>query len=173
MSLIFFKHDLRSACNSDELFEQLRWFLVNHTLHLVFLIRFGQSLGGIPFIGKVLGLITEYIIRVIYSSDISLKAKLGKGLVIIHGHDIVIGADVVLGNNCKIFNGVTLGNKDISLTSKGNQPNVGDNVTLSTGSKVLGNVFISNNVVIGANSVVLKNCEAHSTYVGIPARKVR
>lgn len=173
MSLKYFLEDLKCASGSNSRIVQLKWFLVNHTLHLVFLIRLGQMLASIPIIGRLLSFVFEYIIRIIFASDISLKAQIGKGVVITHGHDIVIGADVVIGENCKIFNGVTLGNKDITLSSKGNQPVVGKNVVISTGAKVLGGIFIGDNVTIGANAVVVKSCENNTTYVGIPATKVK
>lgn len=172
MSLTYFKADIESACSSRKLACQFKWLLLNHTLHLVLLIRAGQSLMKIPLLGKVFSFLFEYIIRILFSSDISLKARIGKGFVITHGHDIVIGADVVIGDNCRVFNGVTLGNKDIRLASKGNQPCLGRNVILSTGAKILGSICIGDDVIIGANSVVLKNCEPGGTYAGIPARKV-
>jgi serine O-acetyltransferase len=173
VGLVFFKQDIQQATNSVDFFKQVKWLVFNHTLHLVLLIRFGQTLRKTPLMGKLLSFIIEYIIRVFFGSDISLKARIGKGFVIMHGHDIVIGADVVIGENCKVFNGVTLGNKDISLTSNGNQPNVGNNVVISTGAKILGAIKIGDNVTIGANSVVVKDCNAGGTYVGVPARKVK
>ena len=172
MSIKLFRSDFKAVCISNQFMTQIKWFLFNHTIHLVFIIRLGQSLSKIPFIGRFLSFICEYIIRIIYSSDISLKAQIGKGFSITHGHDIVIGADVIIGVNCKIFNGVTLGNKDICLPSKGNQPTIGNNVVISTGAKILGPLIISDNVIVGANAVVVKSCEAHSTYVGVPAKKV-
>ncbi|TPH18953.1 serine O-acetyltransferase [Litorilituus lipolyticus] len=173
MGLTFFKYDLRQATKSTNFFQQLKWFALNHTLHLVFLIRLGQTLKSTPLVGVIFTFIIEYIIHLFYASDISLKAKLGKGLMIMHGHDIVIGADVVIGDNCKIFNGVTMGNKDITLTSKDNQPRIGNNVVLSTGAKILGAINIGDDVIVGANSVVIKDCEEGFTYVGIPARKIK
>ncbi|EES8386106.1 serine acetyltransferase, partial [Escherichia coli] len=114
-------------------------------------------------------LVIEYSIRIIFSSDISLRARIGGGLVIMHGHDIVIGRDVVIGRNCKILNGVTLGNKDTESTEN-QQPVVGDNVIIGTGAKILGKVVIGNNVKIGANSVVISDIAPDSVAVGIPAR---
>jgi serine O-acetyltransferase len=172
MSIKNFYSDVCSASKSQNVIVNIKWFICNHTLHMLFLIRLGGSLSKTPLIGRVFSLIIEYIIRILFSSDISLKAKFGKGLVIAHGHDIVIGADVILGDNCKIFNGVTLGNRDTEKSSKGNQPRVGHNVLISTGAKILGPVIIGNNVKIGANSVVLKNCTENGTYVGVPATRL-
>jgi len=172
MSIKYFFSDVKAASNSQNLFVNVKWFIFNHTLHLLFLIRLGHTLSKVPFIGRVFSFLIEYIIRILFSSDISLKAKIGKGLIIAHGHDIVIGADVILGDYCKIFNGVTLGNRNTIESSKDNQPKVGDNVLISTGAKVLGPINIGDNVKIGANSVVLQNCVQGCTYVGIPAKRV-
>ena len=66
---------------------------------------------------------------------------------------------------------MTLGGRNINESSINNQPIIGDNVLISTGCKVLGNVVVGNNVNLGANSVVLNDCLSNSTYVGIPAEK--
>jgi serine O-acetyltransferase len=173
MSIYMLRSDLRSASKSDSFLVNLKWLLLSHTMHLLFLFRLGQSIGSIPVLGKLLRFMTEYMIRVVYASDISCLARIGPGLTFVHGHDIVIGADVVIGHGCKIFNGVTLGNKDTSQTSAGNQPTVGDNVTLSTGAKILGPVTLGDNVVVGANSVVIRDCASNTVVAGVPARVVR
>ncbi len=172
MSLSYLRKDLEAASRSANKIQNLKWAFLNHTYHMVFLIRLGQSLSRLPFFGKAFALLVNYIIRIIFASDISVKAKIGSGLVIVHGHDIVIGADTVIGINCKIFNGVTLGNRDIEASSKGNQPRIGSNVLIATGAKVIGAVKVGDYVQIGANSVVLKDCLDNSTYVGVPAKKV-
>ncbi|MDH5765402.1 MAG: serine acetyltransferase [Gammaproteobacteria bacterium] len=173
MSLRKFYADVRAATKSDLLLINIKWFLLNHSMHLLFLYRLGQDLYRVRYIGKVLGYILEYLIRVVYSSDMSCRADIGEGVVIVHGHDIVIGADVIIGRNCKIFNGVTLGNKDIKKSSYGNQPVIGDNVVLSTGAKVLGKVNLGDNVIVGANSVVVKDVPADSVVAGVPAKIIR
>lgn len=171
MGIRYFYQDLRKVAGTGKI-SMLKSFIFSHTIHLTLLLRLGQSLGRIYLIGRILSWFIEYVIRVLFSSDISCRSKIGPGLIIMHGHDIVIGADVVIGDNCKIFNGVTLGNKDIFLSSKGNQPLVGNNVVISTGAKILGALTIADNVIVGANAVVVKSCDTNSTYVGIPARKV-
>jgi serine O-acetyltransferase len=173
MSLRFFSTDLRVASNSDSALVHLKWFLFSHSLHMLFLLRLGQSMRTIPVFGRVFGFVIEYMIRVLYASDISCAASIGPGFVIVHGHDIVIGADARIGARCKIFNGVTLGNKDTSQSSAGNQPMVGNGVTISTGAKLLGPIKVGDNVVIGANSVVIKDCPADCVVAGVPARVVK
>lgn len=173
MSLQLYLADVKATSGSSSFLVNLKYILLSHTLHMVFLIRLGQDLYRVPFVGKILGFIIEYLIRVVFASDISCHAKIGEGLVILHGHDIVIGADVIIGKKCKIFNGTTLGNKDINKTSSGNQPIVGNNVTLCTGSKILGNVTLADNVVVAANSVVLKDFPKNVVVAGVPAKIIK
>lgn len=173
MGLKFFAKDIVAASKSKSILTNIKWTLFNHSIHLVFLIRLGQDFYKTPALGKFLGFIIEYLIRVIYSSDISCRASIGPGLVISHGHDIVIGADVIIGKQCVIFNGVTLGNKDLTISSKGAQPSVGDRVILCTGAKVLGPISLGCNTVVGANAVVLKSFPENSILGGVPAKVIK
>jgi serine O-acetyltransferase len=90
----------------------------------------------------------------------------------VHGHDIVIGSAVRIGRGCKIFNGVTLGNKNTEVADN-DQPIIGDYCVISTGAKVLGGIRIGDHAVIGANSVVLKDIPPYGVAVGVPARVVK
>ena len=166
------KSDLNLYSNNGNFFKKLKIILFSHSFHLVSLYRFGCIIASFPIIGAFLRLILEYFIRIIYSSDISLKSKIGPGLVILHGHDIVVGGSVKIGKNCKIFNGVTLGNKDTETTIN-QQPLVGDNVVIGTGAKILGAIQIGDNVTIGANSVVINNIPNSVVVAGIPAKIVK
>lgn len=172
MSVVFFLDDVKALTKTSSLLKNLKWFLMCHTLHLVFFIRIGQSVRSIPFLGEVLRAVVEYFIRIVFSSDISCKSSIDRGFVIMHGHDIVIGADVVLGRGCTIFNGVTLGNRDIRFSSAGQQPSLRDNVVLCTGAKVLGPVTLEDGCVVGANCVVINSFPAGSVIVGVPGRSV-
>jgi serine O-acetyltransferase len=161
--------DLNHYTKNGNFFSKLKCVLISHSFHMVVLYRFGIFLSILPFLGVIFRVIIEYLIRIIFSSDISLKSTIGPGLMIVHGHDIVIGGDVVVGRNFKIFNGVTLGNKDTE-TNENQQPVIGDNVIVSTGAKLLGNIKIGDRVVVGANSVVLRSFDADCVVGGIPAR---
>lgn len=172
MSIRYFLKDLELSSNNGTFVTQLKYFLCSHTIHMTLLVRLGQSIKKLPFLGGVLRIIIEYIIRILFSSDISCRANIAPGLIIMHGHDIVIGADVVIGKNCKIFNGVTFGNKDLEKASLGNQPIVGDNCIICTGAKILGKIKIEDNVVIAANAVVLKDCLRNTVHGGVPAKVI-
>lgn len=149
--------------------EKLKICLVSHSFHLVLLYRLGAYFSKIPIVGGFVRVMVEYLIRVVYASDISLKSEIGPGLVIMHGHDIVIGSDVRVGRNCKILNGVTLGNKDTE-TQANQQPILGDNVVIGSGAKILGFITVGDNVVVGANSVVVKDVPSGVTVAGVPSK---
>lgn len=141
----------------------------NHTKQMRLLLIVGQRCLRLPIVGNFLSAMFEYLIRVIFSSDLSCKADIPSDIVFIHGHDIVIGSEVRIGRGCKIFNGVTLGNKDTEIPNNG-QPTIGNNCVISTGAKILGSITVGDNSIIGANSVVIKNVPPNSVAVGVPAR---
>ena len=87
-----------------------------------------------------------------------------------HGMGVVIGETAIVGDDCTIYHGATLGGTG---KEKGKRhPTIGKNVVIGSGAKVLGNITIGDNCKIGANAVVLKSCESDTTLVGVPARKV-
>ena len=92
--------------------------------------------------------------------------EIGGGLFIQHGFSTMISAKSI-GENCWINQQVTIGYK-----GEGNPPSIGNNVMITCGAKVLGDIKIGDNSVIGANAVVVKDVEAGSVMVGIPAKKL-
>ena len=103
--------------------------------------------------------------------EIHPGAKIGRRLVIDHGMGIVIGETAEVGDDCLIYHGVTLGGTG---KDQGNRhPTIGNNVLLSTGSKVLGPFKVGDGARIAANAVVLKEIPENATAVGVPARVVR
>ena len=103
--------------------------------------------------------------------EIHPGATIGKSLFIDHGMGVVIGETAVIGDNCLIYQGVTLGGTG---KDKGKRhPTIGNNVLVGAGAKVLGPFTVGNNVKIAANAVVLKPLPDNCTAVGVPARVVR
>lgn len=103
--------------------------------------------------------------------EIHPGAKIGRRLFIDHGMGVVIGETCTIGSNVTIYQGVTLGGTG---KEKGKRhPDIGDNVLIAAGAKVLGNIKVGSNVNIGSNSVVLKDVPSCTTVVGIPGRIVR
>ena len=103
--------------------------------------------------------------------EIHPGAKIGKRLFIDHGMGVVIGETCTIGDNVTIYQGVTLGGTGKERGKR--HPDIGDNVLIAAGAKVLGNIKINSNVNIGANSVVLQSVPSYSTVVGIPGHIVK
>lgn len=144
----------------------------NHTKQMRLLLLAGQRSLKVPLIGNFLSAMFEYLIRIVFASDISCRANISSDVIFVHGHDIVIGENVVIGKGCKIFNGVTLGNKDTE-SSENQQPTIGNNCVVSTGAKILGGLKVGDNSIIGANAVVLMDIPTNSVAVGVPARVIK
>ncbi len=104
--------------------------------------------------------------------EIHPGAKIGKGLFIDHGAGIVIGETSVIGDNCTIYHGVTLGGRGHVKNAK-RHPTIGDNVLIGTGAKLLGNITVGDNANIGANAVILHDVPAGATVVGVPGKIVK
>lgn len=145
--------------------------LFNHTKQMTLLIIAGQKIKKLPYVGNFFSCMIEYLIRIIFSSDISCSAIIPNDVKFIHGHDIVIGSNVKIGRRCKIFNGVTLGNKDTE-SGFNSHPVIGDDCVISTGAKILGSVQIGDRSIVAANAVVLKNVPPDSIAIGVPARTI-
>lgn len=102
--------------------------------------------------------------------EIHPAAKIGKGLFIDHGMGVVIGETVEIGDDCTLYQGVTLGGTG---KDKGKRhPTLGNNVMVGAGAKVLGPLKVGDNSKIAANAVVLNEVPPNSTAVGVPARIV-
>ena len=86
---------------------------------------------------------------------------------------VVIGSTTIIGDNCLIYHGVTLGSVLPTKNDQKRHPTIGDNVLIGSGSKVLGNIKIGNNVKIGANSVVLEDIPNNLTVVGVKAKIIK
>ncbi|MBQ8510198.1 MAG: serine O-acetyltransferase [Clostridia bacterium] len=109
--------------------------------------------------------------RFLTGIEIHPGAKIGKGLFIDHGSAVVIGETAEIGDNCTIYQGVTLGGTGKHVGKR--HPTLGNNVMVGSGAKVLGPFKVGDNAKIAANAVVLNEIPADSTAVGIPARVVR
>jgi serine O-acetyltransferase len=107
-----------------------------------------------------------------YNIFVSKTTKIGKGLILPHPTGIILGQAVVIGENCKIFQQVTLGSRHNGDVKYGWQPHVGNNVTLFAGCKLIGNIEIGDGAQIGANAVMNRDAAPGSVWAGIPAREL-
>ncbi|WP_458128151.1 serine O-acetyltransferase [Pseudomonas sp. Z2-11] len=106
----------------------------------------------------------------LFGIEIAVACRIGPGLFFPHTHGTVIGA-ISIGSNAVIYQGVTLGAKDLDFTyDSAHRPLVGDNVILGAGSKVLGGITLGNDVIVAANAVVIKSFSDSLVVGGIPAK---
>jgi serine O-acetyltransferase len=119
---------------------------------------------------KFLAFLLHFISRVLFAIDINPAAKIEPGVVIDHGIGTVIGSTTTIGSGTLIYHGVTLGARNIQKGKR--HPDVGKNVLIGSGAKILGPVKIGDNSQIGANAVVLKNVPPNTKATGIPAKIV-
>lgn len=109
--------------------------------------------------------------RAVTGIEIHPGAKIGRGFFIDHGSGVVIGETTEIGDNCLIYQGVTLGGTG---KEKGKRhPTLGNNVMVGAGARVLGPFKVGDNAKIAANAVVLEEVPPNCTAVGVPARIVR
>lgn len=172
----FWQADLGRLVNVNKI-NFLKFLLFNLTYKVCFWYRLGCYLGGAygktiwpTPIRKTLYYIV-FLIQKHYQekSGIQLRigTKIGKGLCFTHFSAIIISPFSVIGENVTFFQGVTVG----GMFGKGN-PIIGDNVIAFAGSKIIGNIRVGNNVVIGANAVVTKDVPDNAVVVGIPAKVI-
>ena len=102
--------------------------------------------------------------------EIHPGSKIGKKVFIDHGMGVVTGETAEIGNNCLLYQGVTLGGTGKSHGKR--HPTLEENVVIGAGAKVLGSIIIGANTRIGAGSVVVRSVEGNSTVVGVPGRVV-
>ena len=103
--------------------------------------------------------------------EIHPGATIGHRLVIDHGMGIVIGETAEVGDDCLLYQGVTLGGTGKDTGKR--HPTLGNNVMVGAGAKVLGPITIHDNARIAAGAVVLQEVPANATAVGVPAQIVR
>lgn len=139
----------------------------------VAICRFGQWRMGIkprwlriPF--SVFYRILYRRARNVYGIELPYTVELGRRVIIEHQGTIVIHGGAKIGDDCVIRQGVSLGNRYLDAPLEA--PTLGDRVNVGAGAKILGLVSIGNDASIGANSVVVKNVDANTTVVGIPAK---
>jgi serine O-acetyltransferase len=106
----------------------------------------------------------------IFATDIHPAARVGRGIMLDHATGFVMGETAVLGDNCSVLHGVTLGGNGKDNGDR--HPKIGRNVLLAAGAKVLGNIRVGDCSKVAAGSVVLQDVPANKTVAGVPARVV-
>lgn len=111
--------------------------------------------------------------RIVTGIEIHPQAQLGKNLFIDHGMGVVIGQTATIGDDCTIYQGVTLGGKGDALHGEKRHPDIGDNVVIGAQAQVLGPITIGNDARIGAGAVVTGDVADGITVVGNPAKAIK
>lgn len=120
---------------------------------------------------KLIARIISQLARFLTGVEIHPGAKIGKRCFIDHGMGIIIGETTEIGDDCMIYQGVTLGGTGKDEGKR--HPTLGDRVMVSSGAKVLGPFKVGNDVKIGSGAVVLKEIPDGCTVVGIPGTIVK
>ncbi|MDR5589339.1 hypothetical protein [Christiangramia sp. SM2212] len=135
---------------------------------LIHFYRIGNFLYrcNVPVLPKLI----YYIQYLLFNCAVPSETKIGKKSTFGYGGiGVVLHKRVVIGDNCKIGTNVTIG----GTSKKYEVPIIGNRVQISTGAKILGPVTIGNDVIIGANSVVVKDVPSNCVVAGIPAKVIK
>ena len=146
----------------------LEIFLCYPGFQAIFMHRFTHKLWKLKF--PLVPRILSQINRSLTGIEIHPGAKIGKKVFIDHGMGVVIGETAEIGNNCLLYQGVTLGGTGKSHGKR--HPTLEENVVIGAGAKVLGSITVGANTRIGAGSVVVRSVKGNSTVVGVPGRVV-
>jgi colanic acid biosynthesis acetyltransferase WcaB len=114
-------------------------------------------------------LFTEYLL----GYEIPAATEIGKGLILDHGHSIVINKNSIIGDFCRLRHCVTIGCKTEPDGSQGRSPRLGHHVDIGSNVCIIGPITIGDYVTIGAGAVVVTDIPSYSIAVGNPARVIR
>lgn len=161
--------DLRAALQRDPAARGALDIVLSYPgFHAVAAHRFIHALHGtgVPLLPRWLSNLNRFFTGI----EIHPNARIGRGFFIDHGMGVVIGETAVVGEDCTIYQGVTLGGTSLGRGKR--HPTLGNNVTVGVGAALLGAITIGDNAKIGGGSVVVRDVPANATAVGVPARIV-
>ena len=136
-------------------------------LHAIWSYRLAHRLWLRGGLAKPVARVLMTVVRSITGVEIHPGAVIGHRFFIDHGMGVVIGETAEVGDDVMLYHGVTLGGRSMEKVKR--HPTVGSRVTIGAGARVLGPVYIGDDVQIGANSVVVKDIPAGAIATGIPA----
>src|SRR5512147_333720 len=136
-------------------------------LHAIWMHRIAHGFWtrGLRWLGRL----TSHLSRWLTGIEIHPAVVVGRRVFIDHGMGVVVGETAEIGDDCTIYQGVTLGGTSLYRGTK-RHPTLGKGVVVSAGAKVLGGFLVGDGAKIGSNAVVIKPVPAGATAVGIPAR---
>lgn len=163
------REDIDAICDRDPAAESRAEVLLLYSgLHALLMYRIAHALQtrGMKLSARAVSQFAKFLTGV----EIHPGATIGRGLFIDHGAGVVIGETAIIGDNCTIYQGATLGGTGKETGKR--HPTLGDNVMVGAGAKLLGNFTVGSGAKIAAGAVVLKDVPANCTAVGIPAHIV-
>ena len=164
------RSDIQSVKDRDPAaHSSLEIILTYSGLHAVLMYRAAHWL-YVKNHGTLARVVSQFA-RFLTGIEIHPGAKIGKGLLIDHGSGVVIGETAEIGDNCLLYQGVTLGGTGKDQGKR--HPTLGNNVMVGSGAKILGPFKVGDGAKIAANAVVLEEVPPNCTAVGVPARIVR
>ncbi|OZS78578.1 serine O-acetyltransferase [Tetzosporium hominis] len=163
------KEDIATVFEQDPAARSVLEVVLTYSgLHAVWAHRIAHALfrNKLFFLARVVSQVSRFFTGI----EIHPGAKIGRRFFIDHGMGVVIGETCIIGDDCIIFQGVTLGGTGKERGKR--HPTLGNNVLVATGAKVLGSITLGDNSKVGAGSVVLKDVPPNATVVGIPGKVV-
>jgi len=164
------KNDIDAICERDPAARGRGEVLLLYSgLHALLMYRLSHALHGkgMKFSARAVSQLAKFLTGI----EIHPGATIGRGLFIDHGAGVVVGETAIIGDNCTIYQGVTLGGTGKETGKR--HPTLGNNVMVGAGAKLLGNFTVGSNSKIAAGAVVLGDVPENSTAVGIPAHVVK
>ena len=137
--------------------------------HAMLMHRFAHLLWGMRL--RWLARFVSHLARWLTGIEIHPGATIGRRFFIDHGMGVVIGETAEIGNDVMFYHGVTLGGRSMSKGKR--HPTIEDGVLVGAGAKILGNITVGKNAIIGANAVVTKDVKPDSVIVGADQRVLK
>jgi serine O-acetyltransferase len=120
----------------------------------------------VPLVPRLISHLSRFVTGI----EIHPGAKIGEGFFVDHGMGVVIGETSEIGDNCSLFQGVTLGGTSTKRTKR--HPTLGHDVVVGAGARLIGAIHVGDNARIGAGSVVVTNVPDNATVIGVPGHVV-
>ena len=167
---VAFEREVKACFERDPAARNLIEVLLTYSgLHAIIAHRVAHALDhlGLPVLPRLLMTATRWLTGI----EIHPAATIGRGLFIDHGTGVVIGETAAIGDDVTLFQGVTLGGTGKERGKR--HPTIGHRAVIGAGAKVLGNITVGSDSMVGANAVVIRDVPEHSTVVGVPGRITR
>jgi serine O-acetyltransferase len=164
------RDDIQAALERDPAARsRLEVLLLYPGLHAVIMHRVSHWLWThkLPLMARFVSEVNRFVTGV----EIHPAARIGRRFFIDHGMGTVIGETAEIGENCTLYQGVTLGGTGKETGKR--HPTLANGVVVGVGASILGSITIGEGALVGAGSVVLRDVPSQSTVVGVPAHVVR